>query len=191
MKKPTLAFRIWDNFESYICGTLLVLFVLLLFVQILMREFTGNSISWGEEVAVYMFVWFVYFGASYAAKKGAHNRVTFQFKLLPKRVATGIEAFSDLIWLGFNFYFIYLSYDFVFHKMNLFWKSQTTGIPMKYIYMILPIAFTLMSVRIMQNLYKKVVVGEVIEDPEAAEIEKILEQDEEENMRPNKSGGND
>lgn len=176
MNKRTSIPSILDNFENYICGTLLVLFVILLFAQILMRELFDNSIAWGEEVAVYMFVWFVYFGASFAAKKGAHNRVTFQFKMLPKRVATGIEAFSDLIWLGFNFYFIYLSYDFVFNKMNLFWKSQTTGVPMKYIYMVLPIAFTLMSIRIIQNLYKKVVVGEVIADPEAAEIEKILEQ---------------
>lgn len=176
MNKRTSIPSILDNFENYICGTLLVLFVILLFAQILMRELFDNSIAWGEEVAVYMFVWFVYFGASFAAKKGAHNRVTFQFKMFPKRVATGIEAFSDLIWLGFNFYFIYLSYDFVFNKMNLFWKSQTTGVPMKYIYMVLPIAFTLMSIRIIQNLYKKVVVGEVIADPEAAEIEKILEQ---------------
>lgn len=173
--------NIFENFESYVCRFLLVSFVLLLFVQILAREFANYTIPWGEEVATYMFVWFVFFGASYAAKMSAHNRVTFQFRFFSQKVRDAIEAFSDLIWVGFNLFFAYLSYDFVFNKMNLFWKSQTTGIPMKYFYMILPIAFLLMSIRIIHNNYKKFVLGETVIDPEAAEIEKILESGEDSN----------
>lgn len=175
MNKPGLLFTVFDNLESYICRTLLATFVVLLFIQILSREIFSYSIPWGEEVATYMFVWFVFFGASYAARMAAHNRVTFQFKAFPKKVADYIEAFADLIWVAFNCYFVYLSYDFVFNKMNLFWKSQTTGIPMKYIYMILPIAFTLMTIRIIQVNYYKLVKGVDIRDPEAAEIDKLVE----------------
>ena len=96
---------------------------------------------------MYLFVWFVFFGASYAAKMGAHNRVTFQFKVLPRKAVPWVEGFADLFWLGFNLYFVYLSYDFVFNKMNPFWKSQTIGVPMKYFYVMLPVAFVLMSIR--------------------------------------------
>jgi hypothetical protein len=46
---------------------------------------------------------------------------------------------------------------------------------MKYIYLILPLAFALMSVRILINLYLTVVKGEELIDPEAAEIEKLKE----------------
>ena len=77
--------RVFDNIESYVCRSLLAFFVVLLFAQILMREFFDFSLSWSEELATYLFVWFVFFGASYAAKLGAHNRVTFQFNLLPGR----------------------------------------------------------------------------------------------------------
>jgi TRAP-type C4-dicarboxylate transport system permease small subunit len=175
MNKPGRLFHFFDNIESYICRTLLSIFVILLFVQILTRELFSYSIPWGEEVATYMFVWFVFFGASYAARMAAHNRVTFQFKAFPKKVADYIEAFADLIWVIFNLYFVYLSYDFVFHKMNLFWKSQTTGIPMKYIYMILPLAFSLMTIRILQVNYYKLVKGVDMRDPEAAEIDKLVE----------------
>ncbi len=73
-----------DNIESYICQTLLVSFVVILFAQIVSREFFHYTFSWSEELSTYMFVWFVFFGASYAAKLGAHNRVTFQFGKLPK-----------------------------------------------------------------------------------------------------------
>ena len=169
-------FKIFDNIESYICRTLLALFVLLLFAQIVSREFFGYSFSWSEELATYMFVWFVFFGASYAARLSAHNRVTFQFKALPKKLVNVIEGIADLFWLVFNVYFIYLSFNFVFFKMNLFWKSQTLGVPMKYIYLILPIAFTLMTIRIIQVNYYKLVKGIDIRDPDKEEVEKFMEE---------------
>jgi len=168
-------FKFLDNIESYICRTLLAAFVCILFAQIISRQLFGYSLSWSEELSVYMFVWFVFFGASYAAKLAAHNRVTFQYKLMPPKVATFLEFLADVIWIAFNCYFVYLSYDFVFHKMNLFWKSQTLGIPMKYIYMVLPIAFSLMTFRIIQVNYYKFVKGIDIRDPDAQELEQLNE----------------
>lgn len=174
MGKKVLSF--FDNIESHICRTLLALFVMLLFAQILSREIFGYSFSWSEELSTYMFVWFVFFGASYAAKMSAHNRVTFQLKFLSPTGVKVVEGIADLFWLAFNVYFIYLSYDFVFNKMNLFWKSQTLGIPMKYIYLILPLAFTLMTFRILQVNYLKLVKGVDIRDPEKAEVEKMIKE---------------
>lgn len=163
-----------DNIESYICRTLLATFVVLLFMQIIFREFANYSFSWTEELSTYMFVWFVFFGASYAAKMSAHNRVTFQLKFLSHRGVQIVEGIADLFWIAFNVYFIYLSYDFVFNKMNLFWKSQTLGVPMKYIYMILPLAFALMTFRILQVNYLKLVKRVDVRDPEKMEVEKMI-----------------
>lgn len=162
-----------NNIEEYTCCLLLALFVLLLFAQILLRQFFQYSIPWGDEVATYMFVWFAYLGAVVAAKMSAHNRVSFHFKFFPPIVKTVCETIADLLWVAFNGYFVYLSYDFVFNKMNLFWKSQTTGIPMKYFYMILPIAFTLMTIRILWNNYERLFKGVEAVDPDAKEIKKI------------------
>ncbi|AKO99972.1 MAG: TRAP transporter small permease [Marinovum algicola] len=165
--------RIFNNLESLICRTLLSGFVLLLFVQIVAREVFGYSFSWIEELSVYMFVWFVFFGASYAALKGAHNRVTFQFRFLPRRHVKWIEAFADLFWVAFNVTFIWLSYDFVFNKMNKFWKSQTLGIEMKWVYVVLPVAFTLMTIRILQVNYIKLVRGDDVSDPDQIDLDAI------------------
>jgi TRAP-type C4-dicarboxylate transport system permease small subunit len=163
----------FSNVEEYLCETLLALFVVLLFVQIIVRQFFLYSIPWGEEVATYMFVWFAYLGAVVAAKMSAHNRVAFHFRFFPPIVKKVCEAIADLLWVGFNLYFVWLSYDFVFNRMNVFWKSQTTGIPMKYFYMILPVAFLLMSIRILWNNYLTLFKGVEIVDPEAEEIENI------------------
>lgn len=178
-----------DNIEGYMCRTLLALFVTLLFAQIISRQFFGYSISWTEELSVYMFVWFVYFGACYAARLNAHNRVTFQYKLMPSWLPPILEFLTDLIWIGFNCYMVYLSYDFVFNKMNLFWKSQTMGIPMKYIYVILPIGFALMTVRIIQVNYYKFIKGQEIRDPDSKELDELIVQDIEDTKSAAKVGG--
>lgn len=57
--------------------------------------------------------------------------------------------------------------------MNKFWKSQTLGIEMKYIYMVLPIAFTLMTIRILQVNYRKLIRGEEIHDPDQIDLDEI------------------
>lgn len=170
-----ILFFVFENLERYLCRALLISFVTLLFAQILSREIFGHSIIWSEELSVYLFVWFVFFGASYAAKLSAHNRVLFHHKWLPKRIRTFFEVLSDLSWIGFNSYFIYLSYDFTINKMNLFWKSQTLGIPMKYIYLILPIAFVFMNIRILQVNYLKFFKGVELIDPEVQEREELME----------------
>jgi C4-dicarboxylate transporter DctQ subunit len=165
-----------DNVETVVCETLLALFVLLLFAQVLARQLFGYSIAWSEELSTYMFVWFAYLGAVVAAKMSAHNRVTFHFQFMPAWLAKTLRTVADLLWVAFNVSFVWLSCDFVFNRMNLFWKSQTLGVPMKYFYMILPIAFTLMTLRILWNLYLEVFKGIELIDPEKAEIEKLKQQ---------------
>lgn len=165
--------RAFNSIESVVCRALLVAFVCLLFAQIISREVFGFSISWIEELSVYMFVWFVFFGASYAALKSAHNRVLFQFGWLPRKVVHWIEAFADLFWIAFNLAFVWLSYDFVFNRMNAFQTSQTLGIPMWWVYLILPIAFALMTLRIVQVNYLRLVRGMDVRDPDKIDLEEV------------------
>ncbi|AXT29119.1 TRAP transporter small permease (plasmid) [Ruegeria sp. AD91A] len=162
-----------DNIESYICRTLLAIFVCLLFLQVIVRTLFAFSFSWVEELSIYMFVWFVFFGASYAAKMGAHNRVTFQFKFLSPRAIKYIEAFADLFWIFFNVVFVYLAIDFIFNKMNRFQSSQTLGFHLSWVYIVLPIAFTLMTIRVIQVNYRKLVLDEEIVDPDSIDLDAV------------------
>ncbi|MBT8333294.1 MAG: TRAP transporter small permease subunit, partial [Deltaproteobacteria bacterium] len=125
--RANTALKILDNLESYICQILLVFFVCLLFLQIVLRlvfvlmdnlshyiAFFGHydlpaSLAWGEELSRFAFIWFVFFGATFAARLAAHNRVTFQFKIFPKIVGNISMLLSDLVWIAFNTTMIYFS----------------------------------------------------------------------------------
>ena len=165
-----------DHVEEFVCAFLLVGFVSLMFAQIVSRQLFHYTILWADELATHMFVWFAYFGAVVAARLSAHNRVTFQFTFFPPIVKKVSEGLADLIWVAFNLYFAWLSIDFIFFRMNRFWSSQTLGLPMKYFYLVLPVAFVLMSVRILANDYRVLIRGEALKDPEQAEIERLAHQ---------------
>lgn len=178
--RPKCRWSWLDHVEEFICAFLLVGFVSLMFAQIVSRQLFHYTILWADELATHMFVWFAYFGAVVAARLSAHNRVTFQFTFFPPVFKKVSEGLADLIWVAFNLYFAWLSIDFIFFRMNRFWSSQTLGLPMKYFYLVLPVAFVLMSVRILANDYRVLIKGEALKDPEQAEIERLAHQHHEE-----------
>ncbi len=79
----------FDHFESYLCQFLLVFFVLVVFMQIVLRQI-NMSLSWTEEIARYAFIWFILFGACYATRLCALNRVTVQFMKAPQWVTNSV-----------------------------------------------------------------------------------------------------
>jgi len=178
MQAKKIAIKLLDNFENYICQVLLSIFISLLFIQILARELFNYSLSWEEELARFCFVWFVFLGASYAARLAAHNRVTFQFKFLPKMVGNYIEAFADAIWVLFNIVIIYKSVFLIESMFEYPYITPTLGWSMAYVYMIFPLAFTVMTIRIIQVNYMKLVMHIDIRDPDKIEIDEDLSVDE-------------
>ena len=167
-KKVVLA--ILDNVESYMCQILLAFFVLVLFLQIIMREI-GIPLSWSEEVSRYSFVWFVFFGASYAARLGAHNRVTLQFNLFPKWVANACMLFTDAVWLWFNGVLIYKGYQEVQFLREFPYATPALDWQLWAVYLVFPLSFGLMSIRVIQVDYIKFVLGKEIIDPDKAAVE--------------------
>lgn len=171
-----------DRLESYVCRVLLAVFVTLLFVQIVARQIFGFSITWIEELSVILFVWFAYFGASYAARMAAHNRVTFHLHAMSRRTAHLLEAGGDLLWIIFNIVFIWKATEFI-SLLKPFVKLQTLGWQMRWVYMVLPIAFTLMTLRIIQVNYLKLFKNSESDDLDRNEVKAALDHAEEEALR--------
>lgn len=177
MQRKAFFSDLLNNFESYICQVLLAFFITLLFIQILAREFFDYTLTWGEELARFAFVWFVFFGAAYAARLAAHNRVTFQFKFMSKKAADYIEAFADMIWVVFNIVMIYKSIELIQSMFEFTYDSPTLGWSMAYVYLIFPLAFAAMTIRVIQVNYLKLVKKVEIKDPDKIEIADLEKSD--------------
>ncbi len=167
-KKIILA--LLDHVESYICQFLLAFFTLIIFMQVIFRAL-GIPLFWTEEVARFSFVWFVFFGASFAARLSAHNRVLIQFKLFKPIVGDIFMLIADAIWLFFNYIMVWKGYQEVMFLKEFPYASPALNWQLWAVYLIFPISFTLMSIRIIQvNVLKFILKVELV-DPDKAEIE--------------------
>lgn len=160
-----------DKFESYICQILLSFFVVILFLQIFLRTCFNYVIPWSEEISRFAFVWFVFFGAAYAARLAAHNRVTIQFKLFPKIVQDIAIIITDLIWIAFNVVMIQKSIEVIRDLTEFPYMSPALEWSMAYVYWIFPISFGLMTLRIIQVDIMKYILKIEIKDVDTIDLE--------------------
>jgi len=144
----------WDKFEEYTLVFILILMVILVFVQIIMRYVFHNSLYWSEELSRYLFLWLIWIGTSFALRERRHISLKIFANIFSKKVQTYIEFFSLLIWFVFCFLMAYKGIELV---LILFYRGQTSpalGIPMAYVYLSMPIGFTLMFVRLIREIAK-------------------------------------
>jgi TRAP-type C4-dicarboxylate transport system permease small subunit len=160
-----------DKLENFACQFLLCLFVTLLFFQVLLRMFFNYGVPWSEELSRFAFVWFVFLGASYAARLSAHNRVTFHLRLAPENVRKFIELTGDLVWIAFNTLMTIKSIEVIESMLEFTFYSPALNWSMAYLYLIFPISFTLTSLRIIQVNYLKLFLGVTFQDVEAPVID--------------------
>jgi TRAP-type C4-dicarboxylate transport system permease small subunit len=168
LKKNFLAFM--DHFECYICQVLLVFFVGIIFLQIILRA-TGDSLKWTEEIARYAFLWFILFGACYATRLAALNRVTMQFLKFPPAVGKVCLLLSDAIWLVFCLVMAWNGYLAVMDLAEFPYYTPALDWDLSRIFLVFPISFVLMAIRIVQVNVIKYVLHKEIVDPDQQAIE--------------------
>ncbi len=167
VKKFILA--LLDHFESYLCQFLLVFFVLTIFMQIILRTLNA-SIPWTEEIARFAFIWFILFGACYATRLCALNRVTVQFAKAPAWFINLCLFVSDVLWLFFAATMAYNGYLIVLDLQEFPYYTAGLGWDLGYVYLVFPLSFSLMCIRIIQVNYIKFILKQEIVDPDQESI---------------------
>ncbi|MCL1939487.1 MAG: TRAP transporter small permease [Desulfovibrionaceae bacterium] len=168
LKRAVLAF--FDHFESYICQVLLVFFVCIIFMQTILRA-TGHSLQWTEEIARYAFLWFILFGACYATRLAALNRITMHFSKFSPTVRTSLLLSGDLLWLIFCLIMAWHGYLAVLDLAEFPYHTPALGWDLSRVYLIFPISFTLMAIRIIQVNVIKYILKREIADPDQQALE--------------------
>jgi len=144
-----------EPFEGHLTSFFFMMLIILLSTQVFFRFVLNKNISWSEEVSRFVFVWAMYFGFALAANKDRHIRVVAHLMYLPKRMQMILLTISDLLWVAYNILLIFMSFKYLFSMIEFPYYSQTIGINLFYIYLIVPIGFCLMTIRIVQNIFKR------------------------------------
>jgi TRAP-type C4-dicarboxylate transport system permease small subunit len=144
--------KIYDHLEENLLFCALAFSVFLIFFQVVMRYVFGRSLSWSEEMARYLFIWYTWIGTSLAVRKRRHIRIEILADFLKAKAKLRLELFVLLVWALFS---AFLAFKGVQIGKFLFGSNQTSPaleIPMVFAYAAVPVGCVLMFLRLLGEM---------------------------------------
>jgi C4-dicarboxylate transporter DctQ subunit len=142
-------------FEKYLASSLMIAVFLLLVLEIVTRYFLRNPLTWPEELTRFCFIGLIYFSISYAASENAHIRLETHLEKLPIFWEKLVLTIADLFWVIYDLFVISYSLVTIKGLFRFVYTSSVLRINMAYMYMIIPTGFLFMTIRVIQNAYKR------------------------------------
>lgn len=149
--------KVMNTAIKFICIALFAFMVLIGTYQILVRYIFNSPSTVSEELLTYSFTWMSLFAASYVFGKRDHMRMGFVAdKLSPDKLKV-LNIILEVITIAFSS--IVMVYGGIsITKLSMTQKTASLGIPMGYIYLVIPISGILIviySVLIIIDLARK------------------------------------
>ena len=127
--------------------------------QILVRYIFNNPSTISEELLTYSFTWMSLFAAAYVFGKREHMRMGFLADKLNKKKLTILNAIIEIITIAFAL--IVMVYGGVsITSLSMTQKTASLGIPMGYIYIVLPITGIIITLYGILNIIGLIRKGE-------------------------------
>lgn len=143
------------NLEPLLSGILFYAIMILITVQVILRFVFSTGFDWGEELARYMFVWMMYFSFSYATRNNRHIRVSFFVDKFSDKVKKIFMVICDVLFLILMGYCVAASVITCWQTSKFQDMSVTLGVTMNVLYSAGVVGFTLMFIRLIQNIIWK------------------------------------
>lgn len=91
-----------DRVMAWICYALLVVIVCITSLQVFLRFILKSPVSWSEEVALLLLIWFGMIAIAGAVHHHGHIAITAIRDLLPPAAAHGLDVLAQFLTLGFG-----------------------------------------------------------------------------------------
>ena len=153
--------KVMNTAIKFICIALFAFMVLIGTYQILVRYIFNSPSTVSEELLTYSFTWMSLFAASYVFGKRDHMRMGFVAdKLSPDKLKV-LNIILEVIAIAFSS--IVMVYGGIsITKLSMTQKTASLGIPMGYIYLVIPISGILIVIYSVLNIIDLARKGEEV-----------------------------
>lgn len=108
----------------------------------------------GQELAIYAMVYVVMFGSTCAVYNKTHIAVTFLVEKFPLNVRLFVRLLSYAAMI--IFFYLLLDYGWTLTQRSMMQMSPSTGIPVGYIVISIPISAAISIVYIIKQIYEEI-----------------------------------
>lgn len=114
-----------------------------------------HSLTWGEEVSTYCFIWSALFGAAYGFRKGVHISVMILVERFPPALAKACVIISYILSACFLAFMAYAGYLVCELNYELGRYSEALhNVPLWIFLICLPVAFLGATYRVIEKIYE-------------------------------------
>lgn len=154
--------KIFNKIEHGALIISLAVMVIVIFTQVVMRYIFNNSLSWSEEFARYLFVWFSWIGVSAGLKDGEHLKVEILSVALVKRGLLKskeiINILVSLIWLATTLIVTYYGLEVVAAQADMNVLTPAMRMPVWLGYLSIPACSAVVGIRLIVKIIDSVKV---------------------------------
>lgn len=144
--------NVLDKIMRVFCATAFSVMVLLTVWQVFTRYLLNNPSTWSEELASYLFAWVTILGAAYVFGKRDHMSIPVIVERFSKKMQRSLAILSEVI--VFLFAVVIMIYGGLsITSLGMGQLSSSLGIPMGYMYTVIPISGVFIVIYNILNIY--------------------------------------
>lgn len=136
-----------EKLETFLIFILVICMILFSFLQIVLRNFFSVSIFWLDDFSRHAVLWVGLLSASVVTAHGKHINLDLLSRILKGKSRRVVNVIKYLISFIVSLILVYASWRFIQYEMQGGEKSITLKVPVWYLELLFPIAFSLMAFR--------------------------------------------
>lgn len=145
-----------ENLERYLLLSIYVYIISIIGIEVLRRFVLDNASLWGEETARFMFIYLTWIGASWGVHKRLHIRIDILHQYVSERTTGILYILGDLVMLAFVIVAIQWTIPQLQTQLEFGAVTEALRVNKIYFQIAVPIGMGLLTVRILQALYRDV-----------------------------------
>lgn len=142
-----------DNVEKVIILVNYVAMAGIIFVEVIRRFLFNEQAAWSSTIPIYLFLWVTWIGCTYNVKIRTHLRFDELRVRMPYTMQFACLLLDAVLWIVFAVIVIVFATEQVWLSYDNFAIVQGTDDVMQWwFYMATPVAWSLLIVRVLQNV---------------------------------------
>ncbi|MEC5423146.1 TRAP transporter small permease [Virgibacillus sp. C22-A2] len=146
--------KFFNNLEEIIGGSLFIVMLIVLVMQIFSRQVLDDPLQWSEQLARFLFVYVAYLAVSSEIKNDGHVRIEYFFDKLPDKIQTVLHYTFQVMIAVVLILMMYVGYKMAIRKLPV--EIVSLNISYVYMYMALPVLSLLMLYRLIEKNIKDI-----------------------------------
>jgi TRAP-type C4-dicarboxylate transport system permease small subunit len=127
--------KVFDHLVEGVCAILIVALAVVVFIQVFNRFILQTPLAWSEDLAMLLYQWVVFVGASLGVKRMRHFGIELVVRQFPERWRHRSELLPPLVMLIVAVVMVVQGYNILTLNMNRIYSTMN----LSYVWAFLPI----------------------------------------------------